>query len=434
MDKIRWRVILMEKISTSAVGIIGGGLSGMIAAAQLSNKGKSVTVFEKSEKLGGRASTQEIKQSLLNLGPHALYSPGEAIKILNELGVYPQSASPDIGGVVTLGDRQYKMPAGAIDLLSSRFLSPRGKLELAKILAGIKKIKTNQLNQLSLKSWVDQRISDPRAQMLFYSLCRLWTYGNAPELQTADSVLRRAQLSFEGKTLYVKGGWATIIQSLKQKALHAGVSIQSSCTVKCITPSEGRFIVTYQQDERQLEHLCDQVILTLSPQEVRKVLPESTKLPYSLTQALPISAACLDLGLRRLPKPNLHFGLGLDTPLYYSNHSHVVKLSENGTIILHIAKYLNPKGSEDPDSNKLQLEQWMDQLQPGWRKETVFSRFLPHITVAHDFPKVQAAALEVNALNIPGLMLAGDWIGSQHMLADASAFSAKQAAEQLLKG
>ena len=69
----------MSHTQSSDVVIIGGGLGGLTAATYLARAGKSVTLFEKSRHLGGRATTQTKSGFQFNLGPHALYCGGEGV-------------------------------------------------------------------------------------------------------------------------------------------------------------------------------------------------------------------------------------------------------------------------------------------------------------------------------------------------------------------
>ena len=54
--------------------VAGDGLAGLTAANALADRGHRVTVFEQSERLGGRAGTVTDRGYWLNFGPHALYA------------------------------------------------------------------------------------------------------------------------------------------------------------------------------------------------------------------------------------------------------------------------------------------------------------------------------------------------------------------------
>ena len=80
------RVKTMEALKQMEVAVIGGGLAGLTAAVYLAKAGRSVILLEKTDQFGGRAQTTNKNDVLFNLGPHALFSAGTAIKILTELG------------------------------------------------------------------------------------------------------------------------------------------------------------------------------------------------------------------------------------------------------------------------------------------------------------------------------------------------------------
>src|SRR5271154_1209102 len=80
--------------------VVGGGLAGLTAANALGDAGRKVTLFEQSERLGGRAITQEIAQEnreyRMNLGPHALYCGGVATRTFRGWNIPMAGARPDL--------------------------------------------------------------------------------------------------------------------------------------------------------------------------------------------------------------------------------------------------------------------------------------------------------------------------------------------------
>ncbi len=83
-----------------------------------------------------------------------------------------------------------------------------------------------------------------------------------------------------------------------------------------------------------------------------------------------------------------------------------------------------------------ELEGLLDGLQPGWRALTIARRFLPGMTVANSLPCAEEDGLrgrpEVTVPGLPNIFLAGDWVGSEGLLADASAASASEASDRVL--
>ncbi|MBW7459920.1 dehydrogenase, partial [Paenibacillus sepulcri] len=147
-----------------------------------------------------------------------------------------------------------------------------------------------------------------------------------------------------------------------------------------------------------------------------------------------IMAACLDLSLGRLPVPGRQLAMGIDQPVFFTNHSRSSKLSDNGEQVVHLIQY-NGTGESDPREDERKLEQTMNLLHPHWQKEVVARQYLPNITVVHDYMHIgRRDPMPGPAVaGIEGLYVAGDWASHGEMLADAAAASARRASIQLLK-
>jgi hypothetical protein len=167
---------------------------------------------------------------------------------------------------------------------------------------------------------------------------------------------------------------------------------------------------------------ADGIVLAIPPREVEQVTGQQ------LPVCIPARAACLDLGLRRLPPKPASFALGLDAPTYFSVHSLYARgLAPEGGALVQIAKYLD----RDSSATRTELERLADVAMPGWRGEVVVSRFLPEMTVVHAIPQVDCGRPDVDALRMPRVMIAGDRVGPDAMLADAAVSSGLRAARKL---
>ena len=149
--------------------------------------------------------------------------------------------------------------------------------------------------------------------------------------------------------------------------------------------------------------------------------------------AVPVRAACLDVALRRLPKPANDYVMGIDEPTYLSDHTRAAQLGDGH--VVHLAKYL-PITPTNAADDRAELEAMLDLAQPGWREEVIDERFLPNLVVNHWLAKAEDGGLngrpDGTLIENPNVYLAGDWIGSQGWLVDASFISGKRAAERAL--
>jgi hypothetical protein len=98
-------------------------------------------------------------------------------------------------------------------------------------------------------------------------------------------------------------------------------------------------------------------------------------------------------------------------------------------------KYLAPSHARDGEAAR-ELEALVDRMQPGWRDLVVERRYLPRLTVSHALVRADKGGLAgrppAPVEDLPGVVLAGDWVGPQGLLADASCASGRAAAEALL--
>src|SRR5262247_161921 len=148
---------MMQSTLDNEVIVIGGGVSGLAAAAFIAKEGKPVSVFEQSHALGGRAQTKEQNGFFLNLGPHALYRGGRGIEVLRELGVEPKGRVPSVSGAFAIKDHlKHTFPAGAVSLFTTSLFGLSAKLEAARFLASIAKIDTERLMYTTVSEWLDR--------------------------------------------------------------------------------------------------------------------------------------------------------------------------------------------------------------------------------------------------------------------------------------
>jgi phytoene dehydrogenase-like protein len=153
--------------------------------------------------------------------------------------------------------------------------------------------------------------------------------------------------------------------------------------------------------------------------------------------ARPVRAASLDVALRQLPRPHATFALGIDEPLYVSVHSAAARLAPEGGALVHVMRYGGLAG-ESPETVERQLTGLLDALQPGWRGCVVAQRFLPDLLVSHALPEAVHGGAhgrpDPRVPDVPGVYVAGDWVGPEGLLADASLASARASAACILGG
>lgn len=418
------------------VAVVGGGVGGLAAAALLAGAGKSVRLFEKAPRLGGRAITQDVGGFRFNLGPHALYRAGSGLRVLRRLGIEPRGGVPGVsGGFALRGGARHALPGGFLSLVSTGLFGLAAKLETARLLAGIARIDAARYDGEALTSWLEREIRHPEVRLLIGALVRLATYANCPDRLSAGVALRQLQQAVGGSVLYLDGGWQTMVDALRDVATAAGARLAEQSRVDAVTADQNGWLL---RPSAGSPVAAAAVVLAVEPQVAAALTAGSAgaTLAAWAAAAEPVRAACLDVGLKRLPQPRALFALGVDAPVYLSVHSAVARLAEGERASVQVAKYLPVGAASDAKTDQRQLEGVLDLVQPGWRGELLEQRFLPDMVVSHALTGAASggcAGRPGPAVNgADGLFVVGDWVGAEGLLADASFASAECAANAIL--
>lgn len=421
----------MNQLPMFDVAVVGGGLAGLTAALFAGRAGRSVVLFERAPQLGGRASTHNKEGFHFNQGPHALYCAGEGVEVLGELGIsYSGAQASPEGSWVLRGGEKYPTPRTPASLATTRLLSIASKLEAVNLFGKLGQFQLADWDRRTLRDWLNTEIKHDDVRALFEGLFRLSTYCNDPEVQSAGAALAQMIMGQAGVD-YLDGGWQSLVDSLRRAAEAAGVRIVPHSAVEEIHCEGSVATVRLANGD---SHSARTVIATLGPSMLARMVNAGSVASLRLwaEQATPIHAACLDVALRRLPRAENQFAIGLDRPLYYSVHTRSAKLAPEGGALIQLAIYLRSDVGHNAIDDERELEGLLDFLQPEWRDELVTKRFLPRMLVSNAV--VTAAQGGTSGRpgpavpEIPNLFVAGDWVGPHGMLADASLASAREAA------
>jgi phytoene dehydrogenase-like protein len=415
------------------VAIIGGGLTGLIAAIDLAKAGRSVVLLERSNRIGGRARTSVKNGAFFNMGSHALYLGGAAESIYKEFNVELKSRKPPTSGYLGIWQGKLRgLPTDPMKMLTSNLLSWSGKIELARFLMRLMKKDANTIPAVSVREWIERELHNPMTRHIAYALIRVSTYTQDPDNQMAGPVIRLLQQGLKQGVLYLDGGWQTIVNQLGYKAISAGATILDGKSVSKIEyGNHVQRIVCANGDIFNASY----VLSTLSPSETFKLVEnaEHTALRMWKDQARPSVAASLILCLRRLPVPKRNVVFGLDIPVFFSNHSAAAKLTSDDSVVVHLTKY-NGHGGSDAKADEQTFEQVLDLIHPGWKKEVITKQYLPSMVVVHDYMHIGRtdAFPGPSVPEIEGLYVAGDWASHGEGLSDAAAASARRASKAIL--
>jgi phytoene dehydrogenase-like protein len=393
--------------------VVGGGLAGLAAAATAGRAGARVLVLE-AHQPGGRARTVERDGFLFNQGAHALYRGGAGNRVLRSLGVVPDGAAPPLDRYrAQVGDRQPLLPTGPVSLLRTGAVGPKSRIQLAVLLGRLHRIRPGDLATTTVARWLESLSLRPDTAALVRALIRLGTYTADCEHFSADAAVSQLQLAAKGGVLYLHGGWTQLVEGLSR-----ALEIRTGTDVSGVEPAGGAVRVRTGQGELTASGV---VVATGAPAAVRRLLPADP--PWG-DLGSPLTAACLDLGVRRRPEPG--YVLSLDDPVYVTVQSPPARQAPDGGAVVAAIRY----GARGADEDRPQLEALTARagVAPA---DVVTRRFLAHMTVSGALPRAGSGGMAgrpgVDDTGVPGVTMAGDWVGPVGLLADASLASGRAA-------
>jgi phytoene dehydrogenase-like protein len=438
---------MSSEIDSSNIVIIGGGVAGLTTAALLARAGKKeVTLFEQSShEIGGRARTSVFEGFYFNQGPHALYLSDLGAAVLKELGVTYSGGIAAGKGVSYLisGGKKHQVPSDYSWISSSSTMSGGNSCETdeSQFFDSLAKIDFSQLENVTVQEWLEKNIHDKNVAEIIKTVLRLNTYGNDPDTQSIGSAFRQLYLASLGGTMYLDGGWQTLVDELLNTAKNAKAKIvmgKKANRVERRRTTEGssssEWLVTLS-DKTQVSTKI--VVIAAGPKDAFSLFQDNERpevLSKAAKEAKPVRMACLDVALSSLPDKDTLFALGVDRPLYLSVHSAYAKLAPEGGALIHVAKYLGTSIEPKPREDQQELEEFLDLLQPGWREMLVKKRPLPNMVVSNALVTAAAGGLagRPDVKIADNLYIVGDWVGKEGLLSNAPFASAKHAAELIL--
>ena len=358
------------------------------------------------------------------------------MRILQTLGVKFSGKRPPLtGGYALVEGTKQTLPVGLVSFLTTGALNLAAKLEAIRFLTGLPQLETRLLQRTTVQDWLTQTFQHEQTRQMIEAFFRLTTYANDPTRASAGVALAQLQQAFAQGVFYLDGGWQTLVDGLRQKAEQAGarfvtgqrvVALEHDGTVQALRLANGERLPVRA------------AVIAASPQEVAALLePDGNGAWHQFAkQVVPTRAACLDVALERLPVPTATFGLGFEQPTYLSVHSATARLAPTGGALIHVMKYLSAEPTDDA-ANERELEGVLDLLQPGWRAVLRDRRWLPHMLTSNAAVTATQGGLAgrptVDAAGVRGVWLAGDWVGGEGLLADASVASGWHAAKMILQ-
>jgi phytoene dehydrogenase-like protein len=416
--------------------VVGGGVAGLTAACYLARAGLEVTVFEKAPSLGGRAATKESDGFMFNRGIHALYTGGVASRTLEELGIAYGHGTPKETFVLD-GRELRSFPTSPSQFLRTDLLGAGDKMALVRFFATLGRAKPHELAGTSLQEWLDLKVRRPRLHRLMVSLAYPLVYTSALNLVSAEVFVDKLQRALKHPVHYVDGGWRVLVDGLRSASERAGARVVCDAHVESVDVGNARARGVCLRDGSLVR--TSAVVVTTGPRDAAKLVDGGAHaaLRRVVDGLIPARVACLDVALSRLPSPDVPVVQDLDGPRFMTAQSLYSRGAPEGGALVYSFKQLDPRYPGDPREDERDLEDLLDAAQPGWRDVLIDRQYLPRIEAVGALPTAKGGGFagrpDAEVPGIAGLYLAGDWVGPEGFLVDASVASARRAARLLLE-
>jgi phytoene dehydrogenase-like protein len=355
---------------------------------------------------------------------------------LDELGVSYEYGIPKRTFVMQ-GGKLSPFPADPLGFLRTNVLNAVDKLALVRLLVALGAAKPQALAKTSVQGWLDQNVRRPQLRRLMTGLARTFVYGTALDLVSAQLFVEKLQRALRHPVHYVDGGWGTLVDGLRAVAERTGARIVSDAQVESVEISDGHARGVRLRDGSLVR--ASAVVVATSPRDAARLVDggEHPTMHQIVDRLIPARIACLDVALERLPVPDRPVVQDLDAPRFMSAQSVYSHVAPEGAALIISFKQLDPRYPGDPREDERDLEDLLDAAQPGWRGVLVRRQYLPRIEAVGTLPTAREGGFAGRpGPRVPGLdnlYLAGDWVGSEGFLADASLASAQRAAELVVE-
>lgn len=328
------------------VVIIGGGVTGLVAAYRLSEIGKGVTVLEKQEDVGGvLASIKKDNYYIEKYYHHVFKGDSRFIQMVNELGLSNEFRFSNARTAFLYGDRFVKLTTPK-DLLFFKPLSFFDKIRLGILILIMKRVSDfKKYDDISAKEWIVANAGKNVFEKFFGPMLRGKFGDNLNEISAAwfiERIKTRSKRSFSGERLgYIDGGFHLFIQRLAEGICRNGGLIRTNVEVRNIRVENNKVEEIAFDDETIRTSM---IISTIPPRELTRIVEFDSEFGRKLDSLDYQGCICVLFGFKRKITDYYWTNIIRDDIVFGAivEHTNFQRLSNYGEHIIYLASY--PEG------------------------------------------------------------------------------------------
>ncbi len=312
------------------IGIIGGGLTGLVAAHALAQD-HEITLFEKMPYAGGCLSSYHINDYWIERYYHHCFSSDISLfSLLKELGIAGRLEWKTGSTGYYARDTIYPLTT-PLQILRYPELTLSDKARLAWLTLTAKKADLASLDTIPADQYILENLGLNVYTSFFEPLLKSKFGDRRKEVSAAWLISRiaiRSDRGVEGERLgYLRGGFHHLIDALVSSVNARGGRICLQTPVTAIVPEQGGWLINGER--------YDTVISTIPPQELERYGgPALPHIPYQ-------GAACLTLAMNRQVTEGIYW-LNMKDPAPYGavvTHTNFIPVDQYGEHLVYLASY-----------------------------------------------------------------------------------------------
>ena len=314
------------------IGIIGGGLTGLVAAHALLGR-HEVDIFEKMPFFGGCLSSYPINDYWIERYYHHCFSTDTHLFALIEKLGLSEKLEWKTGTTGYYANKKIYALNTPREILLYPELSIVDKAKLAYLTLTAKKADLKALDNIPAERYIIEHLGENLYTSFFEPLLKSKFGEQRKEVSAAWLMSRiaiRSNRGVAGEHLgYLNGGFHLLIDALLQSIERNGGKIRKQQPVSSISQKNGSWMIN--------DSCYDAVISTIPPQELEKVGgPMMQPIPYQ-------GAACMTLAMDREVTQGIYWLNMKDAAPYGAvvTHTNFIAKERYGEHIMYLASYFS---------------------------------------------------------------------------------------------
>ena len=370
------------------VVVVGAGLAGLACALEATSAGHHVVIMERSSRIGGRGTTQNIGEFPFGFGPHLFLKKGPLHELARKLSRVKLSSSP--------------IQLHRIDILGHGIVMPTD--DVRRSMAAKKVLRNAEPGQHLVRG------------------CRLLSAWDASKPSNRYTGLLKNNL------LVSNEGWSGMVGRMAAALDEIGVFIECGLEVNRI--EHGR---VHLKDGREIE--TDVVVLACGPAASRRLVRDIDEQRTSdlFSQLRRTTASYIEVGIDSKSLGGKHAVVDVEQQCIVLDYRAIQpRLGLEGSHLSAIAiggLASDPGETRFPSASKRLevLKRFLDQRAAGWNAHILHHSEQEKITLsgATDYHVPQRGFAE------HGILFAGAWVENEHLLADAAVDSGRSAGRSI---